>query len=440
VPIYPLNPMFSQILMALLLMGSGYLIITLYARVESLSQRLQRYDSLISQEDFEEELQENISHSQQEYFLLSSKVDQVKQDLIHLKKELDFQNTGFYWAKDIGISSQEYADELDEIREQQKQMRSSDLIIFGPSWSVIEQRKGERLLKDLKKIIISLFEEKCRRSVSKAKSGEFDVAWRETQSYFRSFKKISSLIGYSLNEDYLELKEQELHIKYKYEVKMQEEKEIRQQSQYEERERLKQERDRVKAEEALKKDEEQERIYQQQLDAINMKLELDFRNKLLLAEEEKANAIEEANILKRKIDKIQEEIQQDKVRIGQLKRGYIFVLSNVGFFKEGIFRICATTGEKEDERVRDMNRCVPFPFSVHFKLFSEDVDKTLKLLHMSFDSRRVNILNPRRDFFWASFEEIADAIEAVHRETGMIKNLIIEDKRPLSPEYDKSIQ
>jgi predicted RNase H-like nuclease (RuvC/YqgF family) len=372
--------MFS-ILAAALLIVSGCWIYNLTEQNTSLRYTLQRYSSITSQENFENELQEKIHYSQHLYSSLDSKVEQLKHELVHLEKELDFQYNGFYWAKDISISSEEYSNRLDDIRLQQKAMAENNLAMTGSSWLQIEQRKGEKLLTDLRKAILSLFDEQCKKSISKVKVGKFDDSWREIQRAFRSSNRLSVLIGHSINEDYLKLKENELRIKYKYEVKFQEEKEIEKQYQDDEREQLKRERDIKKAEEVLRETEEQERTYQKKLDEINRKLELDFRDKLSLAEGERVIAIKEAESLKLKIEELQEEIQKEKEQIGDFKRGYIFVLSNVSFFRDGIYRICSTTSADEHNYIRNMNVHLPFPFSIHFKFFSEDVNKTVNILY-----------------------------------------------------------
>jgi hypothetical protein len=60
-------------------------------------------------------------------------------------------------------------------------------------------------------------------------------------------------------------------------------------------------------------------------------------------------------------------------------------------------------------------------------------------LYDHFDSRRVNKINSKRNFFWASFDEISLAIEEVHQKTEMVKNLITEEENPATPEYNQSL-
>jgi hypothetical protein len=98
----------------------------------------------------------------------------------------------------------------------------------------------------------------------------------------------------------------------------------------------------------------------------------------------------------------------------QLTRsGHIYVLSNIGSFGEGVYKIGMTRRLDPLERVRELgDASVPFGYDVHAIIYSEDAPALENKLHAHFRSKRVNMANARREFFKATLEEIRQAVEA----------------------------
>jgi len=115
----------------------------------------------------------------------------------------------------------------------------------------------------------------------------------------------------------------------------------------------------------------------------------------------------------------------------------IYVISNIGSLGRDIYRIFMTKSSKPDVYVRTMNPSVPFPFDVHFKLFSEDASETVQYLHQQFNDKRVNIANEKREFFKVRLDEIEQVVQKIYRETGA---LTIEkfEKVPQALEYRRT--
>ena len=53
---------------------------------------------------------------------------------------------------------------------------------------------------------------------------------------------------------------------------------------------------------------------------------------------------------------------------------------------------------------------VPFDFDVHALIFSEDAPALEAALHRAFESRKLNMVNTRREFFRVSLEEIKSVV------------------------------
>ena len=100
------------------------------------------------------------------------------------------------------------------------------------------------------------------------------------------------------------------------------------------------------------------------------------------------------------------------------RAGYVYVISNIGSFGEGIVKIGMTRRLEPMDRVRELgDASVPYRFDVHALVFSEDAPGLEYRLHSHFDDRRVNTDNLRKEFFTASPEEVCGVLSQLGIET-----------------------
>lgn len=194
-----------------------------------------------------------------------------------------------------------------------------------------------------------------------------------------------------------------LNIEYEYYVQRERAKEeqraIREQmrQEAEERKRLEQERKKVEAEEG-KYRQEIERITAQMQQAHDAELE-DLRKRL-----------EEMNALVTKVEEKKEEI----INLQNGKAGTVYVISNIGSFGDHVYKIGMTRRIDPQDRVNELgDASVPFPFDVHSFIFSEDAVALETALHHELDSRRVNKVNLRKEFFNVSIDELQQIVERI---------------------------
>jgi Meiotically up-regulated gene 113 len=99
------------------------------------------------------------------------------------------------------------------------------------------------------------------------------------------------------------------------------------------------------------------------------------------------------------------------------KSGYVYVISNIGSFGNGVFKIGLTRRLDPMDRVYELgDASVPFPFDVHMMLTADDAPALERTLHRVFHKRRVNKVNPRKEFFRVTIEEIVGAVRVHHGE------------------------
>lgn len=96
----------------------------------------------------------------------------------------------------------------------------------------------------------------------------------------------------------------------------------------------------------------------------------------------------------------------------QTRSGHVYIISNIGSFGDGVFKIGMTRRLEPLDRVRELgDASVPFLFDVHCLIYSKDAPKLEKALHEKFDDNRVNKVNNRKEFFRVGANELRAVID-----------------------------
>ena len=165
--------------------------------------------------------------------------------------------------------------------------------------------------------------------------------------------------------------------------------------------------------EAARKEAEKERKhYLQALDKLKLQL-ADCED-----EAEKEALIEKQNDLIDHLDDLAAKMEDIDYRQSNQRAGYVYVISNVGSFGEGVYKIGMTRRLEPMERVYELgDASVPFMFDVHAMIFSDDAPQLEAALHQAFANRRVNRVNTRREYFRVSLDEIKEVVRQNHDKT-----------------------
>ena len=106
----------------------------------------------------------------------------------------------------------------------------------------------------------------------------------------------------------------------------------------------------------------------------------------------------------------------------QTRAGYVYIISNIGSFGEGVYKIGMTRRVEPMERVVELsNASVPFPYDVHAMIWSEDAPTLESSLHRIFDNRKVNAINGRKEFFQVSLAEVSAELERMGIDTYIVE-------------------
>jgi len=111
----------------------------------------------------------------------------------------------------------------------------------------------------------------------------------------------------------------------------------------------------------------------------------------------------------------------------QTKKGYVYVISNVGSFGEDVYKIGLTRRYDPRDRVRELgDSSVPFEFDVHAMILSDDAPALEQQIHSHFRLNQFNKVNHRKEFFRVSLKEIREEIENLGVTTGVHWTMMAE--------------
>jgi hypothetical protein len=86
--------------------------------------------------------------------------------------------------------------------------------------------------------------------------------------------------------------------------------------------------------------------------------------------------------------------------------------------EDKVFKIGMTRRLEPYDRISELgDASVPFNFDVHAMIFSDNAPKLEATLHRVFDSKKLNSVNTRREFFNVTLDEIVTVIKQNHDKT-----------------------
>ncbi|WP_418993820.1 DUF4041 domain-containing protein [Barnesiella intestinihominis] len=382
---------------------------------EEMQRKIRETDSLIANKLSELERQE--AEAQNTITEYHQKIDDLKKQYVEgyktyqsLQKEADIYKETIELAE-YGVyephfefdMSEQYKNEIFGIREQQKrEIRNGSAVLGGDNiaWNG-SLSQGAAMVKKEKKLMLRAFNGECDSFIA-------DVDWNNIlkmeeriQKSFEAINKIYERQGISISRAYHNLKLKELRLTYEYKRKRYEEKEeqrsIREQMREEEKARR-------EIEAALIKAQKEEETYQKVLEKARKEV-----NAAQGAQQAKLQS--KIAELEARIAEAERNKERAMSMAQQTRRGHVYIISNIGSFGENVYKIGMTRRLDPMDRVRELgDASVPFPFDVHAIIFCEDAPTLEAKLHRAFEQKRVNLINPRKEFFNVSLEEIENLV------------------------------
>jgi hypothetical protein len=125
----------------------------------------------------------------------------------------------------------------------------------------------------------------------------------------------------------------------------------------------------------------------------------------------------EVELLRGRLKEAEEKAQRAILQAQLTKAGHVYVLSNIGSFGDGIYKVGMTRRLEPLDRVYELSSAsVPFPYDVHMMISCDDAPSLENALHRELHKQRVNKVNFRKEFFRVDLDSIRKVVESQHGE------------------------
>lgn len=331
-------------------------------------------------------------------------LESLNNQIVITEEEILVQSFGIYTPRFSFMNADEYKSRLLKVRAEQKDMIKAKTAVTGSTtWTVNgSQAKGNKMVSDTQKLLLRAFNAECDDVVEHVKYNNIEASEKRITSSRDAISKLGDMMNISISPSYYKLKIDELYIAFEYQQKKQAEKE----AQKEARAQLREEAKLAKELEAQRlKLEKEQTHYQNALKKILQQLQT-------ADESERADIEAKKQQIEEQLGTIDKAFKDVDYRAANQKAGYVYVISNIGAFGDGVYKIGMTRRLDPMERVDELgDASVPFDFDVHAMIFSDNAPALEAALHHAFEDRKVNMINTRREFFRVSLDEIKEVVK-----------------------------
>ena len=342
--------------------------------------------------------------AEQDLLLLHQRKAELQAQILAFEETILLETFALYEPKFKLNTSHEYKSRLDFTRQQQKSMIKNGLAATGSTdWQVNGSKaEGRKLVNDMIKLVLRSFNNESDYCVDNVKFDNIELGEKRIKKSFEACNRLGRIMSVQLSNEYLGLKLDELRLAHEFQIKKQEEKKEAKRVREELREQQKLEQEIRSAREKIAKE---RKHFTAALRDLNIRLE-------------KADSEQDRNLLQKKIAEIEarrsaldDEEKTIDYREQNAKAGYVYVISNIGAFGEGVYKIGMTRRLEPMDRVDELgDASVPFWFDVHAMVFSDNAPALEARLHERFSTGRLNKINGRKEFFRAEISEIEQVI------------------------------
>jgi len=345
---------------------------------------------------------------------LNAKIEKGELDLNELMGGIDLYSRldeytahgHFEIPKYLYETSVRYAEEIKDIRQQQKEMIKDKAAITFPETTVISHDKtfNKKVLNGQVRLMLTAFNIECDMLIGKVSPSSFGRTLERIEKLANTLEKSAATLECGFDIDYIELKFEECKLQYQYSLKKQEE--VAEQKLI--KEQIREEQRAIKEfEKAVADAEKEEKMYRNLLDKA--------QEELAKATVQERSAMEEKiMLLELQLAEAEAKEERAKSMAEQTRKGHVYVISNIGSFGEDVYKIGLTRRLEPMDRVKELgDASVPFPFDVHAMIYTDDAPALETALHREFSSQRVNAVNLRKEFFSVDLDKIKEAVEKI---------------------------
>jgi hypothetical protein len=336
-------------------------------------------------------------------------------DVIELDDERILQNVGIYRYHHPLENAVAYRERLDAISARIAEAIKADVAIEKSNMFTFDGSlaKGHSMTNDLAKLMLRAYNAEAENVVRALRHGNAVTARKRLDAARTAIAKLGKMMEMRISDRFHALRIEEIELTADFLIKKEEE-----------REAARAERERLR----------EERKVEQELIAARERLTKERSHLVTVIERLRAGGGSDAE-LERKLAEVDSAIVQNDYRAANIRAGYVYVISNRGAFGERVVKIGLTRRLDPLDRVNELgDASVPFRYDVHAIYFSEDAVRLESELHAHFASRRMNWVNSRREFFFATPREVRSILAE------KLGNLLEFAEHAESTEYLQSVQ
>ncbi|WP_345456955.1 DUF4041 domain-containing protein [Actinoallomurus oryzae] len=332
---------------------------------------------------------------------LKHEVDDKQRELADLRLQIVkteevalLQEAGVYEYQHPLSDAIAYKAQLSQLKDTVKTMtRAGSAVSTTTSCTVNgSAAEGRRMVRDFSKLLLRAYNAEADNLVRTMRPYKLASAIERLGKTAGTIARLGKTMDIRISAPYHQERVRELELTADYLAKVEEEKE-----------RVRAERERQREEDKARKEFEREK-------ARLVKEQTHYQTALAKLEDRQDEAA--AATIRVKLDEISTAITGVEERAANTRAGYVYVISNIGAFGERMVKIGMTRRLDPLDRVRELgDASVPFRFDVHALIFSEDAVGLEARLHNDLADRRVNRVNLRREFFYATPTDVRQLLE-----------------------------
>ncbi len=343
---------------------------------------------------------------------LDVRVRELDAKVVHLEETEILQEVGVYEYQHPLADVEAYKARLAVLRGHIKEMAKAEggAILAASGWTVNgSAAQGRKMVSQTSKLMLRAYNAEADALVRGLRPHRLAASVDRLEKTAATIERLGTTMSIRVSAAYQRARVQELQLTADYLAKVEEEKEANRAAREALREQRKVEQEMARAREKLEKEKSHLANVVATLRAKG-DLEAVARYEAQLADVDRA-------------------IDDVDYRAANQRAGYVYVISNIGAFGDSMIKIGMTRRLEPMDRVRELgDASVPFGFDVHALFFSDDAVGIEAEMHRRLAEKRVNRVNLRREFFYATphaalvelrdlagdvlqFEELAEALE-----------------------------
>ena len=363
------------------------------------------------------EASQGLSDARHQIESARSELHQIRQQIVETQEVALLQEAGIYEYRHRLADSVAYKTALERLKDSIKtSAKNNHAITATTNWTVNNSAvEGQRMVRDFSKLMLRAYNTEADNCVRSMRPHRLDSSKDRLNKARDIISRLGKTMHINISAGYHRLRLEELELTADYLAKVEEEKE------------------RVRAERERQRDEAQARREFEKEKARLGKEQSHWQTALeKWADSGDAAKMAEAES---KLTEIGEAIKGVEEREANIRTGWVYVISNVGSFGHDVVKIGLTRRLDPTERVRELgDASVPFKFDVHALIFDADAVSLETRLHQELTHQRVNMVNPRREFFYVKPAEVLGILRGL----GLQDNLVDYVEEPEAEEWRSS--